>query len=50
MERPHTSVLRVKDMRRPDRRTPMKALVAKKFTFVASLWDTYVTRNKVDLT
>lgn len=27
----------------------MKVLVAKKFKFVASLWDIYVSKNKVDL-
>ena len=39
VDRPYTSTKKVKDLRRPDRRTPMKALVAKSFRFVASLWD-----------
>lgn len=49
VDRPHTSEKKVPDLRRPDRRTPMKALVAKKFKFVENLWSAYVTRNRVDL-
>ena len=49
VDRPHTSESVVRDLRRPDRRTPMKALVAKKFTFVTAVWDRYIHRNKVDL-
>ena len=49
MDRPHTSERKIQDLRRPDRRTPMKALVKKKFMFVSTLWETYVTRNKVDV-
>lgn len=50
VDRPHTSLSsQKKDLRRPDRRTPMKVLVDKKFTFVAAVWDDYVAKNKVDL-
>ena len=34
VNRTHTSVHKVKDLRRPDRRTPMKVLVEKTFKFV----------------
>ena len=49
VDRCHTSERRQKDLRRPERRTPMKALVAKKFNFVSDLWEAYITKNKVDL-
>ena len=34
------------DIRRPDRRTPMKVLVEKTFHFTQYLWATYLQRNK----
>ena len=34
------------DIRRPDRRTPMKVLVEKTYTFTESLWALYLHRNK----
>jgi hypothetical protein len=34
------------DIRRPDRRTPMKVLVEKTFAFTQYLWTTYLQRNK----
>lgn len=40
---------RVRDLRRPDRRTAMKVLVKKSYTFVDTLWTMYVEQNKVDL-
>ena len=39
VDRCHTSERRQKDLRRPERRTPMKALVAKKLNFVSDLWE-----------
>ena len=49
MNRSYTSLSTVKDLRRPDRRTPLKVLVSKTFKFVDQLWEMYVTKNKVDL-
>ena len=49
MNRPHTSESKVKDLRRPDRRTAMKVLVNKTFGFVDHLWAVYVHNNKADL-
>ena len=49
VNRAHTSEHKVQDLRRPDRRTPMKVLVEKKFAFVDLLWTTYVARNKPDI-
>ena len=49
MNRVHTSVHRVQDLRRPDRRTPMKVLVEKTFTFVELVWSTYIDDNKADI-
>ena len=49
MNRPHTSERQVKDLRRPDRRTAMKALVKKTYVFVDHLWAVYVQSNKADL-
>ncbi len=40
---------KVKDLRRPDRRTAMKVLVKKSFGFVRLLWEMFVERNKADL-
>ena len=45
----HTSLSKVRDLRRPDRRTAMKVLVKKSYTFVDMLWAMYIARNKVDL-
>ena len=44
-----TSTHRVHDLRRPDRRTEMKTLVAKTFTFVQALWQDYLAKNVTDL-
>ena len=49
MNRPYTSTSRVKDLRRPDRRTAMKVLVKKTYMFVDKLWAEYVERNRADL-
>ena len=37
------------DLRRPDRRTPKRVLVAKSFDFVHTVWSMYVQRNQTDL-
>ena len=44
-----TSERLVLDLRRPDRRTPMKVLVKKTFTFVESLWASHVQKNMQNL-
>ena len=49
MNHSHTSEHRVYDLRRPDRRTPMKVLVEKKFEFVEPVWSAYVAHNKPDI-
>ena len=49
VNRAYTNLSKVKDLRRPDRRTDMKVLVKKTFMFVDLLWAMYVTHNKVDL-
>lgn len=49
VHRAHTSQRRVADLRRPDRRTQMKVLVRKSFTFVDMLWATYVQTNSSNL-
>ena len=49
VNRAHTSEHRVKDLRRPDRRTPMKVLVEKTFAFVELVWSSYVVDNKPDI-
>ena len=36
------------DMRRPDRRTPMKVLVQKSFRFVDKIWEMFVLHNSED--
>ena len=38
----------VLDMRRPDRRTPMKTRVKKTFNFANVIWDLYVSKNLED--
>ena len=40
-----TSERLVQDLRRPDRRTPMKVLVRKSFLFVETLWASHVQTN-----
>ncbi|XP_064402159.1 uncharacterized protein LOC135347946 [Halichondria panicea] len=47
--REHTSKRKLKDLRRPDRRTAMKALVKKTYQFAYVLWTTYVTKNMTSL-
>ena len=49
MNRAHTSEYQGKDLRRPDRRTAMKVLVDKTFSFVTVVWTAYVAKNKVDI-
>jgi hypothetical protein len=49
VNRAHTSEYRGKDLRRPDRRTAMKVLVDKKFSFVDLVWTAYIAENKVDI-
>ena len=48
MNRAHTSEYRGKDLRRPDRRTAMKVLVDKTFSFVNLVRMLYIAENKVD--
>ena len=48
-QRDATSSRMVLDMRRPDRRTPMKVLVPKTFHFVDAVWWHYMERNLVDM-
>ncbi len=48
MKRAHTSESKVRDLRRPDRRTAMKVLVKKSFRFVDTIWAKYLSRNHVD--
>ena len=48
VNRPHTSERVVRDLRRPDRHTAMKALVSKSFKFVDMLWAMYINLNKTD--
>ena len=45
----YTSMHRVADLRRPDRRTAMKVLVEKTYNFVDLLWESYFSQNTVDL-
>ena len=49
VNRAYTSTHRVADLRRPDRRTPMKVLVDKTYNFVDVLWEAYMEHNKTDL-
>ena len=49
MNRAHTSEHRVQDLRRPDRRTPMKVLVGKTFMYVDLVWSMYIEHNKPDI-
>ena len=49
MNRGHTSESRVRDLRRPDRRTAMKVLVNKTYNFVDTLWAVYLVENQADL-
>ena len=45
VNRPFTSQRKVRDLRRPDRRTGMKVLVKKTYKFVDKVWDDYFRRN-----
>ena len=45
VQRDATSERMVFDMRRPDRRTPMKVLVQKSFRFVDEIWEMFVLHN-----
>ena len=47
VNRSYTSLSTVKDLRRPDCRTPLKVLVSKTFRFVDQLWEMCVAKNKV---
>ena len=49
VNRAHTSEHRVYDLHRPDRCTPMKVLVEKKFEFVELVWSAYIAHNKPDI-
>ena len=49
MNRPYTSRVDVKDLRRPDRRMAVKVLVKKTFHFADHLWCCYLTLNKSDV-
>ena len=49
VHRAYTSMHRVADLRRPDRRTAMKVLVEKTYSFVHLLWESYISQNTVDL-
>jgi len=49
VQRAATSERMILDIRRPDRRTPMKALVAKTFKFVDTIWLQYLRRHLQDL-
>ena len=48
-QRASTSERLYLDMRRPDRRTPMKVLTEKSFRFVDQMWDCYMAKNMEDL-
>ena len=37
------------DMRRPDRRTPMKVLVEKSYRFTTNIWSLYMQKNAPDV-
>ena len=47
--RASTSERFVPDLRRPDRRTPMKVLVKKSFKFVEEIWEMYLQSRVTDL-
>ena len=49
MNRHSTSERQVRDLRRPDRHTPMKMLVKKSYGFVERLWAAYLASNCSDL-
>lgn len=48
VQRAATSERMILDVRRPDCRTPMKALVAKTFKFVDTIWLQYLQRHLQD--
>ena len=39
------SARQIRDLRRPDRRTPVRVLVAKTYHFVERVWVAYLARN-----
>lgn len=45
VQRGHTSERVYVDIRRPNRRTPLKVLVDKTLGFVEDVWSTYMKRN-----
>ena len=47
-QRAYTSERMYIDIRRPDRRTPMKVLVKKSYKFVQQVWDSYMVKNMED--
>ena len=49
-QRASTSERYVQDIRRPDRRTPRRVLVAKTFVYVEAIWIEYQRRNQEDMT
>ena len=49
MQRAETSECMILHIQRPDRRTPMKALVTKTFKFVDTIWLQYLQRHLQDL-
>ena len=49
VRRASTSERLVQDLRRPDRRTPMKVLVKKSFDFVDVIWKAYIQSRSVEL-
>ena len=48
-QRASTSERYYLDVRRPDRRTPMKVLTGKTFDFVNHVWETYMEQNMEDV-
>ena len=49
VDRPASSTHVIDDLRRPDRRTPMKVLKPKTFQFVENIWTAYVDKNRINL-
>ena len=48
VNRHSTSERQVRDLRRPDRHTPMKVLVKKSYSFVEKVWAAYLELNHED--
>uniref|UniRef100_A0A1X7TWB0 Uncharacterized protein n=1 Tax=Amphimedon queenslandica TaxID=400682 RepID=A0A1X7TWB0_AMPQE len=44
---PFTSSHAAKDLKHPDRKTPLKVLAEKTSQFLKKIWDRYVAKNKV---